>query len=209
MDVVNKCWAKFPDPPNPSTLDRSNKDFFRRDSLSIECAKTLNEALDRHYERRKCSDPNTLSTPSLETLKPPRETLSPPPPPLSVSTKTTRNPPSMTSPDRKTPNEITVSRKVGKVEEIDTSKDSSEVKNESQESKNEAHGLSPPAEANQAFSSMRFWIICLWGCSIVGFGVVMFLMVVNRRGQRKRGKSYKTKRRSTYSGAWDRSSETL
>ncbi|KAL8471171.1 hypothetical protein ACS0TY_028749 [Phlomoides rotata] len=204
MDVVDKCWAKFPDPPDPSTLDHSNKDFFQRDSLSIECAKTLNEALDRHYERRKCSDLNTLSTPAL---KPPQETLSPPS--LSVPTKTTLSPPSVLSPDRKTPSEITVSRKFGKVEEIDSSKDSSEVKNETHESKNETHGLSPPAEANQAFSSMRSWIIGLWGCSIIGFVVVMFMMISNRRGQKKRGKSYKTKRRSAYSGVWDRTSEML
>lgn len=203
MDVVNTCWVKFPDPPDPSTLDRSNKELFQRDSLSIECAKTLNEALDRHYARKKCPDPNTLSTPSRETLSPP--SLFVPtktrtsPPSLVVPTKRTLNPPTMLSPDRKTPSEITVSRKFGKVEEIDSSK---EVKNES---KKETHGLSPPAEGNQAFGTMRFWIIWLWGCSIVGFGVVMFMMMFNRRGQRKRGKTYKSKRRST----WDRSSEIL
>ncbi|XP_057482575.1 peptidyl serine alpha-galactosyltransferase-like [Actinidia eriantha] len=61
-DVVNKCWGKFPDPPDPSTLDHSNEDALQRDLLSIECAKTLNKALRLHHERRKCPDPSSLST---------------------------------------------------------------------------------------------------------------------------------------------------
>ncbi|QHO17588.1 uncharacterized protein DS421_10g313480 [Arachis hypogaea] len=52
VDMVNRCWAKFPDPPDLSTLDRANEDGFQRDLLSIECAKTLNEALTLHHERR-------------------------------------------------------------------------------------------------------------------------------------------------------------
>lgn len=61
-DVVNKCWAKFPDPPDPLTLDRSNEDILQRDLLSIECGKTLNDALELHHKKRNCPDPHSLST---------------------------------------------------------------------------------------------------------------------------------------------------
>ncbi|KAM5581849.1 peptidyl serine alpha-galactosyltransferase [Rosa sericea] len=60
-DVVNRCWAQFPDPPDPSTLDQTDNNILQRDLLSIECIKTLNEALRLHHVRRKCPDPNSLS----------------------------------------------------------------------------------------------------------------------------------------------------
>lgn len=60
LDVVNKCWAKFPDPPDPSTLDQTNENLLQRDLLSIECARTLNEALRLHHVRRNCADPGSL-----------------------------------------------------------------------------------------------------------------------------------------------------
>lgn len=191
IDVVNKCWAKFPDPPDPSTLDRSNEDSLQRDLFSIECAKSLNVALYRYHERKKCPDPNSLSTPTRET---------PDPPSLSTPTQKTPDPPSLPSTDRETTSEITASRKFGKVEEIDASRHNSELKNETQE-------LSPPAETNQTFTSMRFWIIGLWAFSIIGFVVVMFVMISSRKGQRKRGKTFKTKRKTSYSGSWDRNAE--
>ncbi|CAB4275379.1 unnamed protein product [Prunus armeniaca] len=61
VDVVNKCWGQFPDPPDPSTLDQTDKNKLQTDLLSIECIKTLNEALRLHHERRNCADPNSLS----------------------------------------------------------------------------------------------------------------------------------------------------
>jgi len=61
VDVVNKCWAKFPDPPDSSTLGEDNKEDLQRDLLSIECAKTLNEALNLHHQR-KCSSDNSLTS---------------------------------------------------------------------------------------------------------------------------------------------------
>ncbi|CAN0925091.1 Peptidyl serine alpha-galactosyltransferase [Linum grandiflorum] len=57
-DVVNTCWAKFPDPPDPSTLDRSNEDTLQKNLLSIECGKKLNEALMLHHKKRKCHEPS-------------------------------------------------------------------------------------------------------------------------------------------------------
>ncbi|MFS7985079.1 hypothetical protein Hanom_Chr11g00994201 [Helianthus anomalus] len=56
-DMVNRCWAKFPDPPDPSEADQTNVDTLQRDLLSIECGKTLNEALVLHHESRGCGDP--------------------------------------------------------------------------------------------------------------------------------------------------------
>ncbi|ESW23564.1 hypothetical protein PHAVU_004G058000 [Phaseolus vulgaris] len=61
VDMVNKCWAKFPDPPDSSTLGQANTEDLQRDLLSIECAKTLNEALNLHH-KRKCSGNNSLTS---------------------------------------------------------------------------------------------------------------------------------------------------
>ena len=58
-DMVNRCWAKFPDPPEPLTLNKTDNDALQRDLLSIECIRTINEALRLHHERRKCQDPNS------------------------------------------------------------------------------------------------------------------------------------------------------
>ncbi|XP_031404911.1 peptidyl serine alpha-galactosyltransferase isoform X2 [Punica granatum] len=60
VDVVNTCWAEFPAPPDPSTLHHTDENLLKRDLLSIECAKTLDEALRLHHVRRKCPPPGTL-----------------------------------------------------------------------------------------------------------------------------------------------------
>lgn len=57
-DMVNRCGAKFPDPPSPPTLGQADENF-QRDLLSIECVKTLNEALNLHHKRR-CNSDNSL-----------------------------------------------------------------------------------------------------------------------------------------------------
>ncbi|XP_022750515.1 peptidyl serine alpha-galactosyltransferase-like [Durio zibethinus] len=69
FDMVNKCWATFPDPPDPSTLQQTDDKLLQRDLLSIECAKTLNKALRLHHKRRNCPDPTALSNPKLDTTK--------------------------------------------------------------------------------------------------------------------------------------------
>ncbi|KAL7105501.1 hypothetical protein ACP275_07G049500 [Erythranthe tilingii] len=193
MDIVDKCWAKFPDPPDPSTLKRADEDSFQRDLLSIECGKALNEALQSHYERRKCPDPNTLSNPVREQAKP-----APNPPSLSPPIR--KKTPEITSlppPDRGPPNEITASRKIGKIDDVDDALTHDDVA-----AKNESREISPPVETNenQTFGFMRFWIIGLWGFSILSFFAVMAMMISRQKGQRKRGKAFKTKRRTTYSG---------
>ncbi|XP_072970776.1 peptidyl serine alpha-galactosyltransferase [Typha angustifolia] len=53
-DIVNTCWAKFPEPPDPSTVSTDDENSRKRDLLSIECAKTLNEALYLHHQQRNC-----------------------------------------------------------------------------------------------------------------------------------------------------------
>ncbi|CAM9000015.1 unnamed protein product [Rhodiola kirilowii] len=63
-DLINECWANFPDPPDSSTLNTSDNNAMQRDLLSIECAKTLNEAIRLHHIRRNCPDPNSISTPN-------------------------------------------------------------------------------------------------------------------------------------------------
>ncbi|XP_068650199.1 peptidyl serine alpha-galactosyltransferase [Aristolochia californica] len=60
-DLVNTCWAKFPAPPDPSTLTSTDENILHRDQLSIECMTTLNDALYLHHKRRNCPDPNRKS----------------------------------------------------------------------------------------------------------------------------------------------------
>ncbi|KAJ1412706.1 peptidyl serine alpha-galactosyltransferase-like [Sesbania bispinosa] len=62
VDMVNRCWAKFPDPPDPSTLDQDNEPNLQRDLLSIECAKTMNEALNLHHKKRCLSTNSSLTS---------------------------------------------------------------------------------------------------------------------------------------------------
>ncbi|CAA2986284.1 peptidyl serine alpha-galactosyltransferase [Olea europaea subsp. europaea] len=174
FDFVNKCWAKFPDPPDPSTLDHTEENALQRDLFSIECGNTLNEALRLHHEKKKCPDPTSISSPIRENLD-------------SIS---------LSPPNQETAREVTTSRKFGKIEEISASRHSPDLKNESRES-------SLPAMANETFTAMRFWIIGLWAFSIFVFATVISVMLSGRKGQRKRGKSFKTKRRSSHSGFRD------
>lgn len=67
IDIVNKCWAKFPEPPDPSTLDHDNEKSLQQNLLSIECVKTLNEALHLHHERNGCNRGNSMSTSKGDT----------------------------------------------------------------------------------------------------------------------------------------------
>ncbi|CAI8612287.1 unnamed protein product [Vicia faba] len=67
IDIVNKCWSKFPEPPDPSTLDHDDEKSFQQNLLSIECVKTLSEALHQHHERNGCSRGNALFTSKGDT----------------------------------------------------------------------------------------------------------------------------------------------
>lgn len=226
-DLVNKCWAKFPDPPDPSSLDQTDNNSLQRDLLSVECATTLNEALRLHHERRKCPDPNTISTPkhdrvnqdrvdetrtNAETRRASAETRT------NAETRTSAE--SRTNADTKTDAETrtnsetraddeirtnaearmavetTTSTKFGGVDEVQAFRHDEMPKNSSQES-------SQVETSNGTFTSMRFWIMVLWGVSIFGFLGVMSVMLKGRKGLKKRGKGYKSKRRTTYSGFWD------
>lgn len=160
VDVVHNCWSKFPDPPDPSSLDQTDEDSLQRDLLSIECARTLNEALRLHHERI-CFKPNSVSN-SNSTLN----------------------------------NEVTVSRKIGKINESHTIRSNSVPMNNSRES-------SYSVEDEQMHRSFRVWIICLWVFSIFGFAAVIWILFASRKRQRKRGKSYKSKRRPLYAGFGD------
>ncbi|MCO5601512.1 hypothetical protein L7F22_055633 [Adiantum nelumboides] len=56
-DLTNVCWKFFPDPPSPASLDVATVDELRRDTISIECIRTLNNALYLHHKRRGCPNP--------------------------------------------------------------------------------------------------------------------------------------------------------
>lgn len=53
-DIVNTCWAKFPEPPDPSAIMKGDQNALERDLLSIECGRALNKALYLHHKRRNC-----------------------------------------------------------------------------------------------------------------------------------------------------------
>ncbi|KAL0395745.1 UNVERIFIED_CONTAM: Peptidyl serine alpha-galactosyltransferase [Sesamum calycinum] len=155
-DMVNKCWAKFPDPPDPSTLDRSNEDSVQRDLLSIECVNSLNEALRSHHERKKCPDPSTFPPPIQET---PNHPILPPPnrdhpifPPLNRDSAR---------------EEITPSRKLGKVDKVDALRHNKELKNESQEFSPPEVNKQTPKVTSQTFTSVRLWIVGLLAFSVL------------------------------------------
>lgn len=164
IDVVNKCWGKFPDPPDPLTLNHTSENLRQRDLLSIECATSLNEALRLHHVRRKCPDPSSLVTSNQETT-----------------------------------NEATMSRKFGKIDSSHVIRSGPVPTNETWESS----VTSVPARTNQTFSTFRFWMISFWIFAILGILVVMSVLFSERKVQKKRGKLYKPKRRSTYSGFMD------
>lgn len=157
--MVNKCWAQFPEPPDPSTLDRSDKSILQRDLLSIECAKKLNEALRLHHKRRNCPDPSSLSKSISDTTE-----------------------------------EVVNHRKFGIVNQIHHAVRM--PRNHSMES-------SVPAEKDGLFSSLRFWVIAIWAFCGLGFLLVMFVLFSGCKGKGPRSKSYRSKRRSSYSGFLD------
>lgn len=53
-DVVNTCWAKFPEPPDPAMIMKEDVDARERDLLTIECGRALNKALYLHHKRKNC-----------------------------------------------------------------------------------------------------------------------------------------------------------
>lgn len=163
-DMTNKCWAKFPDPPDPSTLDRTDEDVLQKDLLSIECGKTLNEALLLQHKKSNCPDPSSLSKPNSETAK-----------------------------------EVVSSRKFGRIDGSNAGLLSNPVPiKHSQE-------LTLPAANDGIFGSLRFWVIVLWAVSGLGFVAVMFMLFLGRKSKGTKGKSYRNKRRSSYSGFLDTS----
>ncbi|XP_022884004.1 peptidyl serine alpha-galactosyltransferase-like [Olea europaea var. sylvestris] len=175
VDLVNKCWAKFPDPPDPSILDQSDEGAFQRDLLSIECAIKLNEALHVYHESKNCSNLTSLSSPNPKT---PVSTS------LHAPNRGTPDPSSLQPPNRETSSEITTSRKLGKFD--DASRHYSNPGNESQE-------LLLPSVNNQILTSMKIWIIMLWAVAVFGFVALMSVTLSSRKGQKRRGKSFKIK----------------
>jgi hypothetical protein len=73
QDMTNNCWQRFPDPPDQSTLPKSlSPSQFERDSISIECIRTLNQALHLHHVKRGCREPPAQEEPlkaSKEVIK--------------------------------------------------------------------------------------------------------------------------------------------
>lgn len=219
VDVVNKCWSKFPDPPDPSMLGRTDENTLQRDLLSIECAKTLNKALLLHHERRNCSDPTSLSTSNQETsgevtlsrkfgksdtvLKNDSIESSNDSEESSDDSKESSKDSKESLDDSKESLKDSKESSEDSKESLDDSEDSQKPSKDSNESSNDSKISSLSAVTNQTFSSFRFWIVYLWIFGILGFLAVMYTMLSGRRGHRKRGKNYKHNRRPSYSGYVD------
>lgn len=191
-DVVNNCWAKFPDPPDPATLEQSDVNALNRDLISIECVKTLNEALRLHHDRSKCGDISSIHEGDSSLTNE-----------GDISSTNERDEKSNT---KSVTDDVVVSKDTGGVSssmKYEKDDETNTLRENPMPRKNVEEVPSPPAVASQAFSSMRFWIIGLWAISIIGFIIVMSLMLSGRKGHKKKGKSYKGKRRSSYSAFWD------
>ncbi|KAI5056486.1 hypothetical protein GOP47_0028304 [Adiantum capillus-veneris] len=74
-DMTNVCWKFFPDPPSPAFLDVATVDELRRDTISIECMRTLNNALYLHHKRKGCPDPTNEGDDAIGAAQKPPETV--------------------------------------------------------------------------------------------------------------------------------------
>jgi peptidyl serine alpha-galactosyltransferase len=68
-DVVNTCWAKFPEPPGPATVVKEDPSAWERDLLSIECGRALNKALYLYHKRRGCPRLDTIHSTSNKSVE--------------------------------------------------------------------------------------------------------------------------------------------
>jgi hypothetical protein len=69
VDVVNTCWAKFPEPPDPTTVMKEDQAARERDLLSIACGRALNKALYWHHKSRDCPRPSPVDGASKKFQK--------------------------------------------------------------------------------------------------------------------------------------------
>jgi peptidyl serine alpha-galactosyltransferase len=67
--VVNTCWAKFPEPPDPATVMEEDPGAWERDLLSIECGRALNKALYLYHKRRGCPRLDTIHSTSNKSIE--------------------------------------------------------------------------------------------------------------------------------------------
>uniref|UniRef100_A0A7N0ZVT1 Hydroxyproline O-arabinosyltransferase-like domain-containing protein n=1 Tax=Kalanchoe fedtschenkoi TaxID=63787 RepID=A0A7N0ZVT1_KALFE len=152
-DLINECWANFPDPPDASALNASDTNTLQRDLLSIECAKTLNEAIRLHHVRRNCPDPSSISASSKDKEK-----------------------------------DAAFSRKFGRLDESNTV-----PTNRSLESQ----------KGDETVGPLSMWVVAMWICCISGFVLVTSLLIIACRSRGARGRRYRSKRRSSYTGFLD------
>lgn len=191
VDVVNRCWAKFPDPPDPSMLNWTDDNLRQKDLLSIECIRTLNEALQLHHKRRNCSDPSSISTTHHDKTTEAARSIS-----TSQHNKTKEAASFISTSHQDETKEASISRKFGKLDEsYDLGSNHTQM--------NQSRLLSEADGTDGMFSSLRFWFIILWALFGLVFVAVILMVFSGRRGKGKRGKSHRSKRRTSYLGFMD------
>ncbi|PNX77526.1 hypothetical protein L195_g033494, partial [Trifolium pratense] len=173
VDMVNRCWSKFPDPPDSSTLDQANQENLRRDMLSIECAKTLNQALELHH-KKKC--------PSADSIL------------ISKGDENTE--------ERGTSKEIgNTDASIDSITNHVATNNSGELASVQKEELSSVQKEElASVQKDEIPKSLRFWVVFLWAFSGFGFLVVIFLVYSGHSKRRTRMKHPSRRRRSFQSG---------
>ncbi|CAJ2666071.1 unnamed protein product [Trifolium pratense] len=173
VDMVNRCWSQFPDPPDSSTLDQANQENLRRDMLSIECAKTLNQALELHH-KKKC--------PSADSIL------------ISKGDENTE--------ERGTSKEIgNTDASIDSITNHVATNNSGELASVQKEELSSVQKEElASVQKDEIPKSLRFWVVFLWAFSGFGFLVVIFLVYSGHSKRRTRMKHPSRRRRSFQSG---------
>lgn len=173
--MTNNCWQFFPEPPDQSTLPKNITSWdFARDNISIECVRTLNEALRLHHVQRGCHTP-------------------PPPPPkaiIEMTTKVGTNAINMSvddeneRPKNSSPSQHKVAKKL-------SLRKSNRLKNIKSLIKDNSKIL----QSIPTLISPRFWMVGLWAL-LVSFFLLLISALFSRNRtnlvKQRKGRSQRT-----------------
>lgn len=183
QDMTNNCWQFFPEPPDQSTLPKNITSWdFARDNISIECVRTLNEALRLHHVRRGCRTPLPLP---------------PPKPIIEMTTKVEKDAVKMSvdDDDESPTNSSTSQQKVPKKSSL----------RKSNRLKNIKSLIKDKSEILQSIPTLiipKFWMVGLWALLVSFFLLLVSALFSRNRAnlvKQRKGRSQRT------SGSYSRS----
>jgi hypothetical protein len=163
-DIVNTCWAKFPEPPDPSSITEGDKNARERDLLSIECGRTLNKALYLHHKRRNC--PRLSTTVDSISNKIEEVTTS------NKFDRGTKRPSAKTTGRNSESMDVTAQRAVERA----------------------ADTVSHVDRSRRLARSSKMWIIAVWAISVVVFLLVISMFFSDRRRSVSRSRASRSQK---------------